>query len=252
MSQQSLTDDPMRSYVEVEQGPDPVAWWLKVAILIMIATALTGVLYALLVGVINPQTPRTLFEARLVTLRNVVETVPESGKARRDYVQALLANDRRSDALAQAELAKKQLKDLDIVFGELAEIDVYWQDKDYDRVVELASAAYANETKRREEYVAKRQKEVNIKNIDIPVQPLVDLLVYEARAAAAGGDFDRAAKSLTAALKLDPQAADLLVLRGTAYRELGQADKARADYEQALEFIPDFQPALDGLEQLGK
>ena len=52
-------------------------------------------------------------------------------------------------------------------------------------------------------------------------------------------------------LKEQPTAADVLVKRGTTKVEVGDEKGAEADFRAALKFIPDYQPALDGLEQIG-
>ena len=42
-----------------------------------------------------------------------------------------------------------------------------------------------------------------------------------------------------------------LVTRASAKVQLGDKKGAAADYRAALKYIPDYQPALDGLKQIG-
>ena len=41
------------------------------------------------------------------------------------------------------------------------------------------------------------------------------------------------------------------MLRATAKMQVGDKKGAEADYRAALKYIPDYQPALDGLKQIG-
>lgn len=63
-------------------------------------------------------------------------------------------------------------------------------------------------------------------------------------------DYEAAIKHLQGALAIDPNAADALTMLGDAQTGAGQKDAARKSYTSALKFVPDYQPALDGLKQL--
>jgi tetratricopeptide (TPR) repeat protein len=63
--------------------------------------------------------------------------------------------------------------------------------------------------------------------------------------------WEEAAEAYSAAITEDPRAADLLVLRAGAYLEMGERDKARADVEEALRFLPDNARATLILKELG-
>lgn len=253
MADETTRREYVEEYVEVAPAPDPVANWLKFGILFLAVTALTAVLYALLVGVINPSSPRTAVEARLVVLRNAATSIPESGKARRDYIDALIVSGDMSEAKAQHAKAKKEIKEtFEIAYVDLAELDILWAEKKYPEVVTKTTAMVKAEQKRRDDFYKERKKSKNIEGIEVPVAPMVQMLTYQARANGAQEKWTEAVKSLNAALKLDPLAADLLILRADAYIEAGQKDKAKKDFEKALEYIPDFAPALAGLEALEK
>lgn len=253
MSDETTRREYVEEYVEVAPAPDPVANWLKFGILLLAVTALTGVLYALLVGVINPSSPRTAVEARLVVLRNAATSVPDSGKARRDYVDALIVSGDLGEARSQIAIARKDIKQpLEIAHVDLAELDLLWAQKRYPEVAKKAAEFQKAELKRRKDYLEERRKSRNIQGVEIPVVPMVQMLTYQARAYGAQEQWSQAIKSLDAALKLDPLAADLLILRADAHIENGDKAKAKKDFEKALEFIPDFEPALEGLKALEK
>lgn len=253
MADETTRREYVEEYVEVAPAPDPVANWLKFGILFLAVTALTAVLYALLVGVINPSSPRTAVEARLVVLRNAATSIPESGKARRDYIDALIISGDMAEAKAQHAKAKKEIKQtFEIAHVDLAELDILFAEKKYNDVVKKSATMVKAEQKRRDDFYKERKKTKNIAGIEVPVEPMVQMLTYQARANGALEKWPEVIKSLTAALKLDPLAADLLVLRADAYRRTGQPDKAKKDFEAALEYIPDFAPALAGLEAIEK
>lgn len=234
-----------------QAGDDKVTWWLKVAIMLVVVSALVAALYGLMTGVIKPSSPRTSAEAKLITLESVVKTTPESGKAWRDYIAALGASGQTDKAWDQIKVARTKVKGLDRSYPNLAELDLLWMQKDYKKVRTKAAAAIKQENKYRKDYIAARFREGRrISDLDLPVEIPIDILVYEARAAGAMDDWKAASKSLTSALQRDPQASDLLVLRGQSYEEQKQYDKALADYKAALKFIPDMEAALEGVKRV--
>lgn len=71
-----------------------------------------------------------------------------------------------------------------------------------------------------------------------------DLLADRARARAMKKDWRGAVSDLTAALTRDPNRPELLVLRASARRALGQKRAARADIDKALRLRPNYDEAL--------
>ena len=55
----------------------------------------------------------------------------------------------------------------------------------------------------------------------------------------------------TSTSKMQPTDSDVLVTRAAAKVKVGDKKGAAADYRAALKYIPDYQPALDGLKQIG-
>lgn len=64
-----------------------------------------------------------------------------------------------------------------------------------------------------------------------------------------GGDVPEALELLSHALEIDPNLERAIAFRGVAYDELGDTDKAIADWKRALELNPKSQLAIDMLER---
>lgn len=231
---------------------DPVVWWLKIAIGMVITIAFVAVIYGLLTGIVSPSSPRTATEARLTLLEATIKQNPESGAAWRDYAAALYASGEKAKARKVVDRATNAVSGLDRTFPALIELDQLWAEKEYERVVTKAKRAFEADKKYHQEYIAaKARMGVTIRDSDIPSKETIEILLYQARGSGAQGDWTAAIEALTTALTYDPLASDVLVLRGDAYERDGQPDKARADYEQALKYIPDMPAALAGMERVG-
>ena len=59
-----------------------------------------------------------------------------------------------------------------------------------------------------------------------------------------------ASEEFAEALDENPTMADILAERGDALVTLGRLDEARADFERALELVPDLPEAVEGLARL--
>ncbi len=77
--------------------------------------------------------------------------------------------------------------------------------------------------------------EIYLRYIDAP-DARAQVLI--ARSYAAAGDWEKAIAAVNAALEVDPNDADVLLLRGDFYLEQGQADLALADFRQSLRLEP--------------
>ncbi|MBB4212118.1 hypothetical protein EV659_10891 [Rhodothalassium salexigens DSM 2132] len=71
----------------------------------------------------------------------------------------------------------------------------------------------------------------------------LELLVDRARAAAAAGAFDLAARALDDALALDADRLDVRLYRATARRHLGALDRAEDDVAEVIDGRPEWGPA---------
>jgi tetratricopeptide (TPR) repeat protein len=62
--------------------------------------------------------------------------------------------------------------------------------------------------------------------------------------------YDLAIKDLTEAIRLEPNVAFSYGIRGAAYNQLGQENKAIRDLEKALSLDPDFELAIKELVKI--
>lgn len=65
-------------------------------------------------------------------------------------------------------------------------------------------------------------------------------------------DAHKALDYFTKAISMDPQYAEAYFARGACYQELGDKANARADYQMCLQLKKNYEPAIDGLNSLGK
>jgi Tfp pilus assembly protein PilF len=56
----------------------------------------------------------------------------------------------------------------------------------------------------------------------------------------------------TKAINANPKYAEAYFARGTCYQELNDNNNASADYQMCLQLKPNYEPAVDGLNSLGK
>lgn len=63
-------------------------------------------------------------------------------------------------------------------------------------------------------------------------------------------DFNQAIDYFTKAIDLDPEYADAYYNRGFAYELLKDVENSRKDYKKALELIPNYEKAIDGLNRI--
>lgn len=67
-----------------------------------------------------------------------------------------------------------------------------------------------------------------------------------------GGDLETAMLYLDKALELKPEFEDALILRGIGYKDMGEKEKAIADWKKALEVNPNSYTARKQLEKIGE
>ncbi len=230
---------------------DPVTWWLSFAIVFVVVVALVGLLYAILGGFLAPSTPRTLVESQLILLKNAARTEPNSGKAREAYILALDASGQKDAARKEYDSAVKQVVGLERTKVYSAGMTLLLENKDYKGTVTLGTKALAEDEAARKKVIADmKQNDALVTDSQFDNTTRIEVLLNLAHAYDLSGDLDASLKQLNSALALDGEAADVLSVRADVYSRLGQKDKAIADYKKALQFIPDYAPALAGLKQL--
>jgi tetratricopeptide (TPR) repeat protein len=239
--------------VRVIRPPDPVSRFLGVAIGFVIVTALTGVLYFLITGVLNPPAPRTALETQQLLLSGVVAKNPKSGAAWSDYIKTVTQTGdyRMADQLVKR--GRASVEGDQRIMVDLAALELLTVQGDYKAADKLADKILeedkVNRAKAIETLIAKG---VRMKPTDIGVDVAVQARLGKAKVAANLKHWDVAIKQLTEALDFSPRSADLLALRGQAKLELGKKAEAKKDFEAALRFDPEYRLALDGLKKVGE
>lgn len=238
----------------LETGPDRVTQVLKVAIFAVVILTLTGALYFLLAGVINPPAPRTALEAQLVVVREAVRLAPQSGEAWGDYIRTLTGLKLFREANKQSEEAHRMVTRGDqVVLIDLATFDLYMTQERYEDAYKLAVKLEKDEKVERDKVMkSMARKGVKVDPLLVAPEIAIDIRLAKARSSAKMKKWDEAIKALDEALTYDPQAADLLYLRGEAKRENGDAAAAKKDFEAALRLSPDYTPAKEALEKVGE
>ncbi len=227
------------------RGPDLTRWMTYGALVVAIAVLalLVYIAYSLLVA---PKVPRTALERNIMQLETIVEQYPQSPHAWSDYIHSLVDAGLFSRAAKTIEAARSSVGTAAAVSIEEArllhaqgdiggakavlETALVQAQADYDRALAEAAA----------------------KGLAAAPKP-VDLVAGHLLRAAVTrdlGDLQAAIDSYTRILDLDRTKADIRAARGEAYLDLGDAASARDDFEETLRFIPDFEPALEGLKRV--
>jgi tetratricopeptide (TPR) repeat protein len=231
------------------ERPRGIDTYLLYAVLVALAAVLVLVVWMLYAGLLRPQAPRTSIERDIYATEAATKSDPKSQRAWTGYVRALVAAGRYGDANAAVNRARAAVGDLPAFAVASGRISLATGDT--RKALDLAAAAIKSALKLRKA----RTDENAAKGITVDPrtyygEELVDAYILQADAYEAQAQLAQAVASLGKAIEESPQMADVLVLRGDLYSRLKQYDKARADYEGALKYGPDFAPALSGLRRL--
>lgn len=232
-----------------EEGPvAPHAldrWLIGVVVLALVVFASQGA--ALLTYVLSMRNaPRTSVERRLASDEAATQEHPENvenwARLALDYAYAQRWAD-AADAISRGRAIKPaailDLTEADILRlkGDGAAVQAY------DRAIASANAEY------------EQQKKVLLKDKNVRVPP-PSRLVAEASAGRAlalnaAGRIREAVDQAAKALEMDPSDADLHAALGDMLLALGRKAEAETQYREALRYVPDLKPALEGLRKLG-
>lgn len=226
---------------------DPViGYLLRIALsLIVVLLATTGaVVYYL--NTLN-RAPRTSAERDIVTWETATIETPKNADAWSKLAYAYSVAGRYDEALdAVAEGAKRTKQPL----LTLVKADIL---RSAGRFAEAKDAYDASE-----KAIADAERETDARReklrvtLDIPDEAMARVYAGRAITSHELGDVDAAIKDLEGALKMMPQQSALWALVGDYYREDKRNDKAEEAYNNALQYVPDYEEALAGLKALGK
>ena len=232
--------------------PDPVVRWLTLGIAGVLLLWVVGMLSAMFFGLLStPAAPRTEAERDLMALTATVQSGKANTQTYSQYVSTLIGAGQLAKAQESLDQALKIAKtDKSYLYAQQA--DLALAEKDYPGTLSAADKAMAEATKELNAFMAENVKNNRNKyaGAKIPTS-FTDAALAKANALVATKDYAKAIKTFDLYLKVAPTDSDILVQRGQAKVMTGDKTGAAADFRSALKFIPDFQPALDGLKQIG-
>lgn len=225
---------------------------LLYAIFGVLALIFMVILWAAATGLFQRQTPRSFVERQVDMLESVVKEKPKSEEAWADYALALIAAKQYTTAetvLDRADKAVgKDVVDIVLVRAHLAEAR-----GDAGLALELTDKAIKSGLAFRAKEMRRMAEEGLTPDPNVVKGPILGAAYFfRAQLLAEAGKKQEAVEALDRALAEESTSADALVLRGNLHADLSNVESATADFERALAFIPDFQPAIEGMERLGK
>jgi len=209
-------------------------------------------LSAAMFGLLTPaKAPRTAAERDLNSLTAQVQTGKASIRTYAQYIDTLIQAGQLVKAQSALDQSLQTAKtDRSYLLAEQAQL--YLANKDYQGAVTAADKAIVEAQKELKAY-----KDANVAANRLPDAGAQMPTSYATAALAKADslmqtkDYAAAVKAFDAYLTQEPTDADILVLRAQAKANAGDKTGAAADYRSALTYIPDYQPALDGLKQIG-
>jgi tetratricopeptide (TPR) repeat protein len=228
---------------------DPVNRALLIAVLALIAATVGLLAWILIAGLFRPQAPRTAAERDVYASEAALKAKPKDAKAWASYVTALVDARRYSDANAAVSRGVAAVGAQPAFM--IAEARMSLAGGDWQTAVSLskdaASLALKLRKKRVDELVAKG---VTTNPKAFYAEEIIAAEILAAEVLAENGRLTDAVAAYGRALVESPVMADVLVARGDLYLRLKRYDEARADYRKALQYGPDYAPALEALKRI--
>ena len=252
----SAEDSSARSAAPASRRPqrtaDPVVQRLTLGIAFVFIFWLVALLSAMMFGLLSPaQAPRTSAERDLQQLGAKAQSGKANTQTYAQYVGVLISAGQLSKAQQALDQALKTAKtDKSYLYAQQARL--FLAQKDYAGAIAEGDKAIAEAKAELQTF-----KDNNVKNNRKAeagaVMPTsnADAALTKAEALVASKDYAGAIKAYDVYLAQQPTDSDVLVARGLAQVQVGDQKAAEADFRAALKFIPDYQPALDGLKQIG-
>lgn len=248
MAQTRSAPEPRSSKV----GGGSLNRMLVIAIFVVLIAVFLVVLWAAAGGLFQRQAPRSFVERQIDMLESVVQEKPKSEEAWADYGLALIAGKQYSRAESVLDRADKAVGK-DVVDVLLVRAHLAQARGDSASALKLTDQAIKGGLEFRSKELARMSAQGLTPDPTVVKGPvLASAYYFRGQLLAEQEKYQEAVEALGRALVEESTSADVLVLRGNLYLKLSNEASATADFEKALAFIPDFQPALDGMERLGK
>jgi tetratricopeptide (TPR) repeat protein len=229
------------------QAMDPLAKRLVIASAVVVAAVVAMTAAIVYFASVGSKVPRTSVERDAMVALQKVRQSPKDTQAWMDLAAADIAAGKYDDAYSAirglSQLTKRAI--VPLLKGDLANAkgDISGAREFYAQAVVQAKQDHEADVK------SAVQGGVTPGSV-APSQPEAEAYIALGRLDLQVKDYDASIMHLQAALKIEPNAADTRTLLGDAQAAAGQKEAALASYKQALKFVPDYQPALDGVKQL--
>ena len=240
-----------RQVVTSAEMDRPTQWllWAVVAALLML---LALVVYAWLTGGIGASAPRTAQEASLAATAEAIRAHPTDGSNYAIRAETLFGLGRKDEAFQVLDQGEKAVKGQNpaLLYILRTRTALLNAEGKYAQAEQVGLKAM----KASDDYLAIQgaklaQSRVTGINGNLLTQVSVDTAVQLATAYMGQKKYDKAMEMYNYALRLEPLAGDVLTLRGFAYLAMGNKAKAKADFQQTLQYLPGDPDATRGLKQ---
>ncbi len=233
---------------------DPMLKAMGIGILAIVVLILTVLLYGLIAGVINPAAPRTAVEFALERAETAIKNPKADGRDWADAIALLYSSGKKQEAYDTVEKGRVALKgNNEAVYIDEAYVQLLINDNKNKEAAKAAEKAFATQMKIRE----KIAKDSASKGLSVPPQLkrdqnllTIDLLVLWATAEANLKHYPKANEILAQAIVLDTTASDVITMRGDIFLKQKMYGEAKKHYVEALKYLPDYQPAIQGLKSV--
>jgi tetratricopeptide (TPR) repeat protein len=224
-------------------------FWLQFGVLALIILILVAVLWALItVSSLESGAPRTAIERNIRVLESTVAQDPENASAWAQLIRAQTTSGDTSGAKRTVERADDTLGTRrGPVAIEAARIQ--FVEGDHAAALDEIDAALkivAEETEAEKKSLAERGIVM-----DPDYTHEISARVLKGEILTEMDDPEGAIAAYTEALEFSGRMADVLLARGLLYEEIGRIDEARADFNAALTYVPDYAPVLEALDRIG-
>jgi len=228
---------------------DPVVRALAWGAAGLITLYLVTVVAALVMGVIGDSTPRTMAEKYERVYEAAVLENPADIYSWEQYIDALIQTEQTLAAEDAIERALESVEESATQSISARKARLLVDTGEFEDAIALIDSIRVNLERYYEE--AKKQPDSDESKGAGIAEAYWDVLILKAEAQVALGDKQAAIETYDVYLEEKSGAADVLVRRGLLKADVGDTTGAEADFRAALRYIPDDQPALDGLKQIG-
>lgn len=224
-------------------------WTARIALISgVVVVAILVVMGVIVANVLSPpKTPRTVQERDVMLAEQNVRVARSDAQAWFALASAYIAADKFSDAekaiRSVESLTKRAMGpilrgDLAVAKGDDKAAKAYYK--------KALSQSIADHESDIQEAGKRGQPAQSVGASRVSIECYIALGKIDAR----GEDHKSAVANFSSALRLNPTLADVQAMLGDSLAAMGRKQDAEAAYNKALSYIPNYQPALDGLKRV--